>query len=97
MTIETITVEDFEAVAHNHKRARTTEGTAVLKLQPMEGLKFPCRWKHYHYYKSPNSKRTSGTRTQCYGLAVLQTITRKNGFRISGRCIDGTVRVFRYE
>jgi hypothetical protein len=90
MTIETITVGDFEAVAHNHF---TTEGTAVLKLQPMEGLKFPCRWKHYHYHKSPNSKR----RSKCNGVAVLQGLTRKNGFRISGRCTDGTVRVWRYE
>ena len=90
MTIETITVRDFEAVAHNHQRARTTEGAAVLKLQPMEGLKFPCRWKHYNYY-------ASGPKSQCNGLTVLQTMTRKNGFRISGRCIDGTVRVFRYE
>ena len=85
MTIETITVEDFEAVAHNHQRARTTEGIAVLKLQPMEGLKFPCRWNHH------------GPASQCNGVAILQRITRKNGFRLSGRCIDGTVRVWRYE
>jgi hypothetical protein len=86
MTIETITVGDFEAGGHHRK----TEGIAVLKLQPMEGLKFPCRWKHYHSH-------ASGTRPQCNGVAILQRITRKNGFRLSGRCTDGTVRVFRYE
>jgi hypothetical protein len=81
VTIETITVGDFEAGGHHRK----TEGIAVLKLQPMEGLKFPCRWNHH------------GPASQCNGVAVLQGLTRKNGFRISGRCTDGTVRVFRYK
>jgi len=82
MDIEPITQEEFEALYVS--RARSYDHSALSALQPMTGIKFPCRWKH----------RAMGG---CSGHANIHPRARRMGFRVNCTCRDGTFYVFRYE
>jgi hypothetical protein len=86
VTSESVTQEEFDALPHSDGGAgRTEEGKLILALEPLTGIKFPCRWNH------------SGKSTACNGLTNFRGSWKRHGLDAKGRCRDGTVYVFRYE
>jgi hypothetical protein len=78
--IENITQEEFQTV-----RQISTEGWAVQNLQPLSGIKFPCRWHH---------QQKTGI---CAGTTLVHRSAKKGGFRVSATCKKEIFYVFRYE
>jgi hypothetical protein len=85
MAIEPITAEEFRVVEfRGGGRSPTPEGKAVVALRPGDGFKAPCRWKHY------------GIRQlQCVGSSSAHKVASRGGFKVSTRCKDGVLYVFR--
>lgn len=83
--VEQINQAEFEALGHPRSRlAKTPEGAGVLALAPLEGIKFPCRYKH-------------GALGSCHGLMGFGAFAKRSGMVVRGRCSDGTIYLFRYE
>lgn len=64
-----------------------TEYNAVRALEEGEAISFPCRWKH-------------GDRSNCSGVANIKAIAQNSQHPqkiISAICIDGIVKVGRYQ
>lgn len=76
-----ITQGEFEALGRV-RGAHAKELALARALQPMEGFKVPCTYKHY-------------ART-CSGISAVGRIGRNAGWTISGRCKDRVLYVFRY-
>ena len=85
--ITPITQQEFEEVAgiSNKGASPTPELIAVRKLAPLTGMKLACRWNH------------TGRFRHCGGGTVLAAGAKRAGFKVSTRCKDGTLYVFRYE
>jgi len=80
MAIEPITREEFERVHTSH---RSECFIALSALQPMTGIKMPCRWKH--------------NKNGCTGPGAVYACVKSAGFKIQTSCRDGVFYTFRYE
>ena len=77
--------EEFETVWPRSK-SLAPESAKARALLPMSGFKTPCRWKH------------GKPKDTCGGAQMVRYAVRRNaGFKVSCRCKDGTLYVFRYE
>ena len=85
--ITPITQQEFEEVGGTTSNGPnpSPELIAARKLAPLTGMKVPCRWNH------------TGPRRHCAGGQVLTAGAKRAGIKISTRCKDGTLYVFRYE
>ena len=86
--IERITEEEF-AVARGNRRGgggrEPSELTvAVRLLEPGQGFKLPCSYKHYGNYKSA-----------CGGAQRVYKVSSRDGFFLTATCRDGVLYVFR--
>ena len=80
--IEAITQEEFEGLPGRRGTIRSPEARAMLALNPLEGFRVPCRWKH---------------RPTCGGAVMLHRRAYAHSLLVSTSCKDGTLYVFRYE
>ena len=82
-----ITKEEFEAVRasrlHGGGRPVSAETVETLALKPLQGLRFPCRWKHQN--------------DGCRGAQNLHQAGRRNNMRLRTTCKNGVLYIFRIE
>lgn len=86
--IEPLSLEEYEAVPQALRRGRqpSAETLAIRALNPMMGLKMPCRGGH-------KANKTQGCRVR---ELAHQTASRQ-GFRITTKCHEGMVYIFRHK
>lgn len=81
--IKKISMSDMPIIKRG--RRGQAEYNAVRALEEGEAISFPCRWKH---------------RTNCSGVANIKVIAQNSQHPrkiISAICIDGIVKVGRYQ
>ena len=90
--IEPIDKEEFMRDFKGRK-SLSPETKVVIQLQPMTGLKFPCRWNH-----TGKRRNKKGNPVQiCSSAQMLRAAVKRNGFNISHRCRNKLVMVWRFE
>lgn len=83
-----IAQEEFEAIAGKEGTGYSEESLLIKALEPLQGIKFPCRWKHH---------TSKAGQTHCYGLSNFRSLGNKHNLNIRTRCKDGAVYIFRYD
>lgn len=85
MTTQPITKEEFESIHRRVGRTPSKETNVIQALSPFTGTKMACRWNH------------TGENHICNGSRVLRKAANRRHFKISTKCHDGTLYVFRFD
>ena len=84
-----ITAEEFNSVAiisDATRRPRSTLGWALLDVQPGEGFKLPCTYKHRSYLQNAIT---------CSGISSAHGTANRHGFKVTCKCKNGILYVMR--
>ena len=94
MNITPITAAEFNSVAVVTRQPSSTLGWALFDVQPGEGFKLPCTYKH-----RTNQRRdfvSSGKYfSSCNGMAQAHNYANRHGFKITCKCKNGILYVMR--
>ena len=83
--MQDITSEEFYVIAEQVKntsrgRKLSAESVKLVSLKKGEGFMCPCRWVHG---------------AACRGLNAMHVVARRNGGRITARCMEKNLYVLR--
>ena len=83
--MESIDAAEFISFYEKHRRGNSPSALhyKVLTLQPGEGFKMTCHWKHKGHV--------------CSGSSIARRAGKKAGFSLLTSCKEGTFRVFRFQ
>ena len=89
MSTTPITAEEFNSITIRRRGPGTATsplGCGLRDVQPGEGFKFPCTYKHKEYLKDA---------TSCSGISVAHSSAKRLGFKVNCKCYEGILYVLR--
>ena len=72
------------------QRPRTPLTLAIRDIQPGEGFKVTCTYKHFPH------KTNGKAYTACSGISTAHQTANRLGFKVSCKCREGMLYVLRY-
>ena len=89
MEFTPITPEEFYSITIRRRGAAQPTsplGCGLRDVQPGEGFKFPCTYKHREHDKNG---------TSCTGISMAHGSAKRLGFKVNCKCYEGILYVMR--